>query len=424
VHAGQEQTPNFMKILVSAYACEPGKGSEQGTGWNWVRQIAKQNQVWVLTRANNRKAIESALADEPLPNSHWVYFDLPAWMRFWKRGRWGVHAYYYLWQVGVFFVARNLQRRTNFDLSHHVTLVTYWMPSLLPLLSPPFVWGPVGGGDSSPRGFFWRMGWRGKTAEMLRNFVQKLAHVDPFVRLTARRAAIALAATPATKRRLEGVGCKRIELSPDLGLSSQEIVRLKSSPMRAGCPFRLVSVGSLVHWKAFDLGLLAFAQFAARFPVSEYWLIGDGPERKKLERIARDFGVEQHVTFWGGLPRTRTLEKLAECDVLAHPSLHDSGSWACLEAMAAGRPVVCVDRGGPATLVTEDTGIKVQAESPEQTVRDLAHAFVTLASDPVLRARLGMAAAQRVEQQFAWGKRMESVMEIYRAVAPAARSGT
>ena len=59
-----------MKVLLSAYACEPNKGSEPGTGWNWLKQIARFNEIWVITRANNRESIESALENEPMPNVH------------------------------------------------------------------------------------------------------------------------------------------------------------------------------------------------------------------------------------------------------------------------------------------------------------------------------------------------------------------
>ena len=88
-----------MKVLLSAYACEPDKGSEPAVGWNWVRQVSRFHEVWVITRANNRKPIEKALAKNPLPNAHFIYFDLPHWARFWKRGQRGAHLYYYLWQL-------------------------------------------------------------------------------------------------------------------------------------------------------------------------------------------------------------------------------------------------------------------------------------------------------------------------------------
>jgi glycosyltransferase involved in cell wall biosynthesis len=127
--------------------------------------------------------------------------------------------------------------------------------------------------------------------------------------------------------------------------------------------------------------------------------------------------VAGSVTFWGVIPRWQVLEKLAECDVLLHPSLHDSGGWVCLEAMAAGRPVVCLDLGGPALQVTEDTGIKVPATSPEQVVSDLAAAMMQLAEDPDLRIRLGVAARQRVQEHFNWDKKGLFMAKLYQSLS-------
>jgi hypothetical protein len=76
-------------VLLSAYACEPGKGSEPGIGWNLARHLAEHHEVWVLTRTNNRPAIEAELARNPVPGLHFVYHDLPPWARFWKRGQRG-----------------------------------------------------------------------------------------------------------------------------------------------------------------------------------------------------------------------------------------------------------------------------------------------------------------------------------------------
>ena len=88
-----------MKVLMSAYACEPGKGSEPAVGWNWALQAARRHEVWVLTRGNNREAIEAELAESPVGNLHFVYHDLPRWASFWKRGGRGLHLYYLLWQL-------------------------------------------------------------------------------------------------------------------------------------------------------------------------------------------------------------------------------------------------------------------------------------------------------------------------------------
>ena len=97
------------------------------------------------------------------------------------------------------------------------------------------------------------------------------------------------------------------------------------------------------------------------------------------------------VTLWGAILRRHVLEKLGECDVLVRPSLHDSGGWVCLEAMAAGRPVVWLGLGGSAPQVTDQTGIKVPAISPDQAANGLARALSGQAADSAPRVRLGAA---------------------------------
>src|SRR4051812_7572759 len=90
-------TRTRRSILVSAYACEPGAGSEPGIGWNWVRQFARRHDVFVITRSNNRDGVEAALNAEQLTNVHPIYVDFPRWARFWKKGQAGIHVYYHLW---------------------------------------------------------------------------------------------------------------------------------------------------------------------------------------------------------------------------------------------------------------------------------------------------------------------------------------
>lgn len=406
-----------MKVLVSAYGCEPGRGSEPGVGWNCVRQAARFHDVWVLTQEEGHQGIKAALDSEALPRVRFVYLDLPPWALFWKKGRRGAQLHYYLWQVAAYFVGRRLHRKVGFDLIHHVTLVKYWMPSFLALLPVPFVWGPVGGGESAPRAFWWSFSLRGKIFELARDLARKMGERDPFVRRTARKATLGMATTEETAKRMRAVGCPRVEVMSQLALAEEEIDELGKLPLRTRPPFRLLSLGHLLHWKGFRLGLEAFAELRQAVPASEYWIVGDGPDRKGLERQAHRLGLDGKVRFWGAVDRRRALQLLAECDVLVHPSLHDSGGWVCLEAMAAGRPVVCLDVGGPALQVTEKTGIKVAATSPEQVVSDLAAALYKLASDPGLRARLSLGARKRVEEHFNWNNKGFAMADLYQSLS-------
>jgi glycosyltransferase involved in cell wall biosynthesis len=402
-----------MRILVSAYACEPGRGSEPGIGWNWLSQISRFNETWVITRANNRENIEKLTEKKPLANVHFVYFDVPRWARFWKRGRRGMYLYYYLWQLGAYFVGKRLHRQVEFGLVHHVTFGKYWAPSFIALLRVPFVWGPVGGGESEPRSLWYSLSARGKLYETVRHLARSAGELDPFVRLTARRAELALATTDQTERRLRSLGCRRVKILTHAALPGEEICRLGGVPAHETGPFRVMSIGDLLHLKGYHLALAAYAKFCQRFPDTEYWLFGEGPERKRLERLAQRLRVTKQVRFWGCIPRSELLAKIAECDVLLHPVLHDSSGWASVEAMAAGRPVVCLDLAGPALQVNAETGVKVPAVSKPQVIEDLAAGLLRLAENPELRRAMGRAARQRVLQRFNWDKKGEEICAMY-----------
>jgi glycosyltransferase involved in cell wall biosynthesis len=404
-----------LKVLMSAYACEPGKGSEPGVGWAAAREMARLHDVWVITRANNRAAIEAELAQYPHPALHFVYWDLPNWARFWKRGgRRGMRPYYYLWQLHILSIARGLHAKVKFDLVHHVTFVRYWTPSFLCFLGVPFVWGPVGGGESTPRSFWRGGGWHSMLYEGSREIARWAGERGPFVRATARRSAVALGTTEETSARLRALGGRWVETVSQIGLLEGEFEQLgadRDDPKEA---IRFVSVGQLIHLKGFDISLRAFA--LADISGAEYWLIGEGQERQTLEELASTLGIAGRVRFLGSLPRQQVLARLRECDVMLFPALHESGGWAAVEGMAAGLPVICLNLGGPATQVTAESGVKIPAQDPDQASRDIAAAMIKLARDQDLWRRLSQGARDRVKQEFTWTSKAKQFDRIYKRV--------
>ena len=404
-----------IKVLMSAYACEPGKGSEPGVGWNVAREMAEHHDIWVITRANNRSVIEAELENNPVDSLHFVYFDLPKWIRWWKKGGLGVQLYYYLWQLCIYPLIKKLHRSIDFDLAHHITFVRYWMPSLLSFLPIPFLWGPVGGGESAPKAFWKDISLRGKSYEMMRDLARWLGEHDPLVRITALRSRLVLVTTDDTAGRIRVLGMDRTEVLSQVGITNDEVEQLSCLYCEEESVVRFVSVGNLLHWKGFHLGLLALAQ--SGLTNAQYWIIGHGPERVRLEGIAQSLGVEGRVQFWSKLSRRETLEKLGQSSVLLHPSLHDSGGFVCLEAMAAGKPVICLDLGGPAVQVTEETGFKIPAHNPEQAVRDMAEAMKRLAENKTLRQNMGEAGRNRVQNVFSWAEKSRRFNQLYEKIA-------
>ncbi|MBD1847787.1 glycosyltransferase family 4 protein [Cyanobacteria bacterium FACHB-63] len=400
-----------LKVLISAYSCRPGMGSEPGVGWNIAKEVAKHHKVWVLTRSDNRPMIEAELEKNPIPDVQFVYFDLPG-VSWWKRGLQGVHLHYYLWQVKAYFVARILHSEVNLDIIHHITYVRYSSPSFLALLPVPFIWGPVGGGESAPKAFWQDFNQRSKMYERLRGWARSLGEQDLFVRITARRSCLTYATTKDTALRLAKIGSRNVQVLSQVGLSSDEARQIVQHSLVEHNCVRFISVGRLLHWKGFHLGLRAFAQ--ASLPSNaEYFIVGKGGEEAELRSLATDLGIASQVKFLNEVPRTELLYQMGTCLALVHPSLHESGGFVCLEAMAVGCPVICLDLGGPAVQVTPETGFKVFARTPEQAITEIANCMACLAKEPELRAKMGEAGQRHVKEFYSWEAKALLFSRVY-----------
>lgn len=360
-----------LRILVFAYACDPEHGSEPGAGWVWSRMLANLGETWVVTRANNRAPIERALASVPeRERLHFAYVDLPPWARVWKRGQRGVRLYYLLWQLAALRRARRLGGSRPFDLVWHLTFANAWLGSLAPLVGGPFVYGPVGGGVAMP----WRLlrgaGFRATFSELARAVARLMGrYLNPASRLAWRRAEVILVQNGETaqwlpKRRRSKAVLFHNAVIDDVAESSVSRSRGRRVALFAG---------RLVYWKGAELALHALA----RAPRWDLVIHGDGPEDGKLRRVAAELGIEDRVTFAGNVDREILLERMrTEFDVFLFPSLHDDSPWVVAEAVGAGLPVICIDRGGP-PLLAGAAGIAIECSDRETIIRQLALALQT-----------------------------------------------
>jgi len=362
-----------MRIFAFAYACEPGRGSEPGAGWSWARMLAGLGETWVVTRANNRAAIEAGL--EGLPEAgrlHFVYVDLPERAHRWKKGRRGIHLYYLLWQLAALRAARDAHRREHFDLVWHLTLANVWFGSVAPLVGPPVVYGPVGGGARVPWRLLPTLGPRGVAIEAVRTSVDTVArYANPLARIAWRRSQLVLVQNPETRRWLPRRHRERAEQFPNVVLDIPPEPRRRDP---AGPPTAAYA-GDLIPLKGVTLALRTIAQL----PGWRLLVAGHGPDEPRLRRLAGALGLEERVQFLGWVPRDR-LHKLLrdEVDVFLFPSLRDQAPWAVAEARALGLPVVCLDVGGPPLL----GGRAVASAGPAATVSALAEAVAATAADP------------------------------------------
>lgn len=365
------------RVLISAYACGPGEGSEPGSGWQIARAAAEANDVWLVTRRRFAAAIEEQRRADPTlaRHLHVTYLELNEPLLRLKRGSFGVYWYYVLWQRRLGRIVRQMHERLDFDLAHHATFASDWLPVGLLGLPPsiPLVWGPVGGATYVPGAV---RGWLGPRARVVEAARERLTRVARRLwgDAAARRSTLVVAQNDEVATRFAYASTV---VEPNAALTSEELssARRRTTRPDEAAALHAVFVGRLVSWKGTRLAVDAIA----RNPLWTLDLIGDGPDREHLVARAQRLGVTQRVRLRGPLPRADALSAIAGADALLLPSMHDSASWVTAESVMLGTPVVCLAVGGP-PLVMDGHGVAV-VPGP-QVVEDLARALDTAARLP------------------------------------------
>ncbi|MGI4886572.1 MAG: glycosyltransferase family 4 protein [Janthinobacterium lividum] len=410
-----------MKVLVSAYACNPTKGGEEGFGFNWMQQwYAQGHEVWCLTTPNGRADLATYLAQHPADPArlHLVYVAVPAWVEYLYRWQFGVYLHYMVWQYLAWRAARRAAPPGGFGLVHHATYGSLHMATWLWRLDPPLVVGPLGGGQQAPAAFRQYLPDWFKT-ETLRNVIGRLlVTFDPNVRQSLRRAALVLATNTETATAIRRLGGTRVEMFLDSGLPAGYIPA--AFPVRTETPvLRLLWLGRLVTRKALPLVLEALARVDKRVPF-HLTIVGDGVLGPQLPALLAQHGLADRVTWRGTLPWAEVREVFLAHDAFLFASLRDSFAAQLLEAMGAGLPLITLDHQGARDFIPAAAAIKAPVTTPAETVAALACAVEYCYDHPAERVAMGRAgyAFACTQTWAARGRRMQLLVDGLRAPAP------
>lgn len=147
-----------------------------------------------------------------------------------------------------------------------------------------------------------------------------------------------------------------------------------SAAPRAGSRFRVLAVGNLNRNKGFDILIRSFAAQFRGSPECELVIAGEGPERKNLETLAIDSGIESQTLFPGGLTRQQVLEAMWSAGVFVISSHHETFGVGAIEAIATGLPVIATRCGGPEDVITPETGWLVRCGDTREMANALSEA--------------------------------------------------
>ena len=305
---------------------------------------------------------------------------------------------------------RQLRRRIKageFDVVLRVGPMTPVLPSPFAFFlrnGPiPFVIGPLNGGLRDAPGF----SQRDKQDWVFT--LRRLSRFLPFARSTYRDATAIIVASSHMRAQFPAYRDKLFFI-PENGIASSVCAPDSRQP-EAGDKLQLIFVGGLVPRKACYLGLRAAAPLL-RDNLAYFTIIGDGPERKRLEELARSLGIETAVDFHGWASHAEVLQRLRAADVAVLPAIREGGGGVVFEALATGTVPLILDYGGPGDIVSPDVGYKVPPTSEEDVVTAMGKILGELAADRELLYRLREQGMRYARARLTWEAKAQSTTQV------------
>jgi glycosyltransferase involved in cell wall biosynthesis len=363
-----------------------------------------------MTHPKFRDEVERYLKQNPNPRLKFVWLELSARWDPWRsmESDRGLRLHYIIWQRKALREALRLHRVHEFDVVHHVSWGTISEPPLLWKLPIPFVWGPVGGGQTTPPAFSRYFGGHA-LKETLRTWRVRFASHRPALRAAVRGCSLLLSVNAATTSALKAAGATNVRPFLSCGVPENLMALPFTKPLGA---LTILWAGRLIPIKGLGLALEAFAKIEPDLAVRLQVAGGDGPLSAEMESLARRLGVADRVEFLGQLSWDRLQEIYQRADAFMFTSLRDSAPTVLLEAMAHSLPILTLDHQGASSMVPEQAGIKVPVGDPDQTVAALAAGIRQLASSAEMRQRMGEA-GWAYAQGLGWAQRAAQVSRWY-----------
>ena len=418
------------RVLLIAEACNPDMTSVPLVGYSHCKAIRKVADALVLTHWRNGPALKNAGwiegKDFAIIDTEWAarsIWKISTLLRGGTGAGWttlaalSVPLYYlfehYIWQQYGARLAAG-----EFDVVHRMIPLSPTTPSLLASrcreIGVPFVVGPLNGGLPWPKGFD---GARRKEREWL-SYVRGAYKLLPGYRAMRSNASAILVASRDTHRQMPREFHDRCFYIPENAIDPLRFSRRSPRPPRHSTdsrPIQVVFLGRLVPYKGADMLIEAAAPLvkAGRMIVN---LVGDGPQMAELKQLVDRLGVSDGVKLSGWVDHRQVQQYLADADLFGFPSIREFGGAVVLEAMALGVVPIIVDYGGPAELVTANTGYLLELGTRAQIVARLQQTLTHLADNPAeIEAKRGPA-ERRARELFTWENKAKQVLDVYQWV--------
>ena len=407
----------MLKILINAYACSPGMGSEPGMAWNWVSNLAKFCELYIITEGEFREKIEAVVPTlEQGRNMHFYYNPVSDEIRkmCWNQGDWRFYKYYREWQWKTYLLAKDICNEVKIDVLHQLNMIGFREPGYLWKLSKengvPFVWGPVDAKDKFPVAYLDSASIKTKLFMRLKNFLTtiQLKHSGR-VREAARQASVVFSASSNSQRSFKNYMKIDSLLLNETGCYLQEHPLVDKSQKQT---FDVLWVGKLDFRKQLALALWTIAAVGSH--LVRFHIVGGG-DAEHYKQLAIDLGIADWCVWHGAVSHDEVQVLMQQLDVFFFTSVAEGTPHVVLEAIGNNLPVVCFDTCGQGDVVNDKVGRKIPLTKPMQSVQDFAKALKDLEKNRDLLKQMSDNCKQR-QMELSWENKAKTMVEWYEKV--------
>ena len=408
-----------LRILLLSEQNNPDWVSVPLVGYHHSAALAHMHEVTLVTHRENAEAV----ARKKVPFAAIVPCGLGTGDRIFA---WGIRRifkydygsqaltafrlpFYWAFEWKVWKMMRSRIEAGDFDIVLRITPVAPVLPSVMAWClrrsKVPFVIGPINGGLPWPRGF--------EQATRQREWISSLRFLYrllPFSRATYRYAQAIIVGSSQTYSEYKAHAHKLFFI-PENGIRDDMI---RERPLRAQQKkLEFLFVGRLVPFKACDLALKGAAPLL-REGRAQFTVVGEGPERGRLESLCRELGIAQAVRFTGVLPHAEAIQAIAAADVLVFPSVREFGGGVVFEALACGTVPIVSDYGGPGDIVHEAIGYKVPLSDEAASIARISEILQSLDRNRPQLEQLSKAGQAFARLRLSWEGKAQQTTAVLR----------
>lgn len=401
-----------MRVLFSAFECRPASGSDAYVGWSWAKEMSRLCDVHVLTSEDNCESIQAWL--KMYPNQvKFHYVPLPAWIKKLLKGRKGYFVGYCLWQWAAYCYSKKLITKEKFDVIHHVSIADFRENGYLWKLGIPFVYGPVGGGQETPRSLRYYVRNHRKN-ETFRSVLNCISMLRPSYRQGIAKAEAVFVSNDETIAMMRKYFGNKVKLEQmcELGVDQTYLDERKDLVHHEQEKVHILVSGRMMYRKGIELLLDACEYLKTEVPYV-IDLYGGGHQEEMVRKQIDERGLCDRVLLHGKIPYERMQEMYAKGDIYVLPSLRETTGTAVVEAMANKLPVIALKQNGVKYLVGDNAGILATIGSREETVRNLAEALRSLIESRTLRIAMGEQGYEVLKEHYSWESKARDMYGRY-----------